>query len=142
MQIELERTIALEMAPEMAARVWRWTTRKGFASVEREPERWVFQRGSHWHALYTFNYRKVPTTLTVEPLSSDRVVVFTLCCGSWLSLMTRSDRVALEAESESLLEWVCVIDPTRLDRLDDVQERWNHARDGHYTAGGDAYAGE
>jgi hypothetical protein len=64
----------------------------------------VYCRGSHWHAIYTFDIRKVPTEVRVR-FAGDQFdsCMCSMVCGSWLQVNTPGDQKRL-AEQMDLLQ--------------------------------------
>ncbi len=80
-----------------------WSGRYGFERAEDNEEDFVYRRGSHWHALYTFDIRKVPTKVSVRVLhDGPGACVCTMSCGSWFQFSTPGDVKRLSDEMDLL----------------------------------------
>lgn len=70
MDITQERQFEIDMPPnEIGDRLKKWAASAGFVCNTDTPQRWSFERGSQFAALYTFDIRKLPTTVNVALLS-------------------------------------------------------------------------
>ena len=99
MNIKHERQVQLEAKPEdVAARLKRWALAARFICTHESPNHWSFHRGSHWHALYTFDIRKMPTDVQVFVTSESPLVA--RCEWSIGSLLTISTPGSAERISE------------------------------------------
>ncbi len=88
---------------EILARLDLWADRYGFARSADDAEDFIYVRGSHWHALYTFDIRKVPTQVRIRMLNDDLgTCVCTMTCGSWLQISTYGDEKRLSDELDLL----------------------------------------
>ena len=104
MRIELSRTVPVDLpADELRRRLLGWAGEGGFTCEEDSPGLWVFRRGSHWHALYTFNIRKIPAEVSVLHLPLSREAACSMWCGSWLTMQTAGDQGRVEAEFAQLV---------------------------------------
>ena len=91
LEITGQRTIFWDMSEEMLDRQVQLLTRScGFAITNRSKRNWTLQRGSLWHALYTFNIRKLPTTVVLDMISAKQLSIW-LRCSSVLTFSTPGD---------------------------------------------------
>jgi hypothetical protein len=105
MNVRHERRLEVEVGPEeLRERAAEWAGRSGFRLERDEPGRLVYGRGSRWAALYTFDYRKVPTRATVE--MDGRQVRCTLHCRSWAQVVGSNDSYNLLCELELLVAYL------------------------------------
>jgi hypothetical protein len=143
MQVELEHTLRQDISPErFRARLLAWAEANGFTAAEELPNRWVLRRGSHWHALYTFNIRKVPTAVVVRHLPLTGEVACSLVCGSPFQAIAPWERATLQKDFDSLLACLAEIDLSAPESLaDGLGAKWDPPGDTRYTGGRDGYSG-
>jgi hypothetical protein len=106
MRLKEERTIhtGCSSRNEVEDRLLGWAERYGFAMENSVVGDFVFRRGSHWRALYTFDLRKIPTVVAIDFDSANgEEVTCRMQCGSWLQFSTPGDPKRL-AEQMDLLE--------------------------------------
>jgi hypothetical protein len=106
MRITIKRLVesGCRSREDLSARLAFWASRYGFLRIEDDENTFIFSRGSHWQALYTFDIRKVPTTVTVEMRSDkDGLCQCGMTCGSWLQISAPRDQQRL-SEQMDLLE--------------------------------------
>lgn len=88
---------------ELADRLGFWAARYGFRRAPDGIGCFVYERGSHWHAIYTFDIRKVPTEVRVTLLDDGAGICrCTISCGSWLQISTPGDEDRLSQEMDLL----------------------------------------
>jgi hypothetical protein len=88
---------------EMLDRLEFWADRYGFWRSTDDGKDIVYRRGSHWHALYTFDIRKVPTEVRIHNTHDEvGTCVCTISCGSWLQFSTPGDERRLSQEMDLL----------------------------------------
>jgi hypothetical protein len=81
-----------------------WADRYGFTRSADVGDAFVFTRGSEWHALYTFDIRKVPTTVEVVMVPGEAgSCLCTMTCASWFQVAAPRDEWRL-SEQMDLLE--------------------------------------
>lgn len=81
-----------------------WADRYGFRPAAAAGSDFVYTRGSHWQALYTFDLRKVPTEVRVRFVDDEAGdCLCTMTCGTWLQFSAPGDEQRL-AEQMDLLE--------------------------------------
>jgi hypothetical protein len=95
------------------AAIWSWKmdalTRRGLVNavvcgytIETPSEnKWTLCRGSLWHAVFTFDVRKLPTTVTIEVISPTRLHI-DLLCHSALTISTPGDPKRISRELDEL----------------------------------------
>ena len=102
LDITAQRTICVEMSEEMLERrVQSLFQSCGFAMVNRSDRKWTFLRGSLWNALYTFDIRKLPTTVVLEMISATQLSIW-LRVYSVLTVSTIGDSKRLSQELNEL----------------------------------------
>ena len=80
-----------------------WAERYGFQRAPDEADDFVYRRGSHWHAMYTFDIRKVPTEVRVRVIHDELgTCICSMSCGSWFQYSTPGDERRLSAELDLL----------------------------------------
>lgn len=137
MDAELSRTVPLHVDEAiLGEQLLLWAEVNGFRGGEVAPKNWEFRRGSHWHAVYTFDIRKIPTRVAVMALPLSGQVVCTLRCGSWLTVQTPGDRARLESLLDSLVVGVLAAGTDDSSRF--AREN-RSAQEERYSRGGDAY---
>ncbi len=143
MQVELEHTLGQDISPErFRARLLAWAEGHGFTAAEELPNRWVLRRGSPWHALYTFNIRKVPTEIVARHLPLTGEVACSLVCGSPFQLITPWERATLQKDFDSLLACLAGPDPSAPEGLaDGLAGKPHPPGDSRYAGGRDGYSG-
>ena len=97
-----QRTIVLNISDEiLEQRVQLLARSCGFAITNRSERNWTLQRGSLWHALYTFHVRKLPTTVALEMISAKQLSIL-LRCRSVLTVATPGDAKRISQELDEL----------------------------------------
>jgi hypothetical protein len=125
MHIELRRTVERAIEPdELRLLLLAWAEAAGFRLAEDLPGRWEFRRGSEWHAVYTFDVRKVPAEVVVLHLPISGQIAFALTCGSIWQMATPGDRVKLEQDLDYLCAHVCEISEALAQFDEQSSERW------------------
>jgi hypothetical protein len=91
--------------PELFRRLEFWARRYGFELIANVAEGdFVFKRGSHWQAVYTFDIRKVPTQVEIRLIDEEHGICrCTMSCGSALQMTAPNDDRRL-SEQMDLLE--------------------------------------
>ena len=70
MDITQERQFEIDLSPnEISVRLKKWAASGSFVCNTDTPQRWSFERGSQFAALYTFDIRKLPTKVNVALLA-------------------------------------------------------------------------
>jgi len=88
---------------EVLERLDYWARRYGFQRTEDREDDFTYCRGSHWHAFYTFDIRKVPTEVRVRFISDGLgTCVCNLSCGSWFQFSTPGDPKRVSDEMDLL----------------------------------------
>ena len=89
---------------EVLERLDFWANRYRFARSADVNDAFVFTRGSEWHALYTFDIRKVPTRVEVVLIPRELgLCICTMTCESWFQVTAPGDEWRL-SEQVDLLE--------------------------------------
>ena len=70
----------------------------GYAIVDQRDQQWTLRRGSLWHALYTFDIRKLPTTTTITWTPGKMAI--RLHCHSSLTFVTSTEGDSKRFECE------------------------------------------
>lgn len=99
-----DRTLITRIsAVELSNRVHEAAQSGGYSIGAHDVECWTLRRGSHWDALYTFNIRKVPTTVVIQRNSMERIHIH-LHCRSCLqiSISKARDKQRIASELEFL----------------------------------------
>ena len=108
MNIQQQRTIQIEASQQdVIQRANAWAAKSEFVLETQSMNQAVFTRGSHWHALYTFDVRKLPTTVSLvfsghSPVNVD----CTFKVGSPLSLSTPGDRKRVSEHFDLLIAYL------------------------------------
>lgn len=67
MNIQQQRTVQIEASKEeLCRRTKTWAAKSEFILESESDNESVFTRGSHWHAIYTFDVRKMPTRVSIR----------------------------------------------------------------------------
>jgi len=102
----MKLTKTFEVERDKVGRIPSYFATQGYKLEKRSPETFLFKRGSGWAAVYTFDVRKLPTTVTVTltDRGDDRVLILVNynVSGKGLQIFTSGDREKIEAEMESL----------------------------------------
>ena len=103
LDITADRTVDIDVrtADEFEHRVPEAAQTCGYTIVAQRKHQWTLRRGSLWHALYTFDIRKLPTTTTIDLISPGRIHIH-LRCQSSLTISTPGDRKRFECELDDL----------------------------------------
>lgn len=102
LEITGQRTIFLDISDEaLEQRVQSLVRSCGFAITNRSKRNWTLKRGSLWHALYTFDVRKLPTTVVLE-MNSAKQLFISLRCRSVLTVATPGDAKRISQELDEL----------------------------------------
>ena len=89
---------------ELRQRLEAWARRYDFLLTAEPPDGFEYRRGSHWHALYTFDVRKIPTEVLVRATDDTFGDCFcTITAGSWLQVTAPGDGKRV-SEQMDLLE--------------------------------------
>ena len=108
MNIHLERSF--EIADNMetvSRRLGCWSQKHGLTCTRDTLGDWEFRRGAHLQASYTFDVRKVPTTVTITMTGSQPAEVHcSILVKSWLSIATPGDPKRVEEQTELLEAYV------------------------------------
>ncbi|MFA6292035.1 MAG: hypothetical protein WC637_09655 [Victivallales bacterium] len=108
MKIEQKRTIQIEASQqEVSQRANAWAAKCDFVLENQSANQMVFQRGSHWYAVYTFDVRKLPTVVSITfseqaPLNVD--CVFNI--GSPFSISTPGDPKRVSEQFDLLIAYL------------------------------------
>jgi hypothetical protein len=73
----------------------------GYTIETPSENKWTLCRGSLWHAVFTFDVRKLPTTVTIEVISPTRLHI-DLLCHSALTISTPGDPKRISRELDEL----------------------------------------
>jgi hypothetical protein len=102
LEVIANRTVLIDVdANEFTHQVCRAAETCGYAIVAQRDRQWTLRRGSLWHALYTFDVRKLPTTTTVALTTLGKMEI-RLHCQSALTFSTPGDEERFERELDSL----------------------------------------
>jgi hypothetical protein len=117
MRIFLTESINAAVSPPvLGERLRSWSEGAGFTLQSKTPSRWVYRRGSHWHAAYTFDIRKIPTEVVVQLLDGQgNRVQCSVDCGSWLQMETGWDRAKVQAVLDVLVAHLLDVSPWHPD---------------------------
>jgi hypothetical protein len=77
-----------------------------FSVIARRDDRFILHRGSNWHAIYTFDIRKIPTVATVTVQSHGQIHVVFRCQSIW-QISTSGDATRLLREL-TLFQTACL----------------------------------
>ena len=108
MNIKQQRTFQVEASQQdVSQRANAWATKSGFILETQSENIMSFARGSHWHALYTFDVRKLPTKVSLifsgqSPVSAD----CTFEVGSPLSIKPPGDPKRVSEQFDLLVAYL------------------------------------
>jgi hypothetical protein len=105
MNMKVERIVesGCQTQGDLFERLEFWAARYGFHRSADQGAGFIYHRGSHWQAVYTFDIRKVPTEVVVRFIPETQGVCFcSFTCGSWLQASTPDDEARLSAEMDLL----------------------------------------
>jgi len=103
-KVTQERRIKVEIpADVISQRLGAWATKHGFVCTKASPGCWEFTRGTHLQAAFTFDVRKIPTTVNVKaPSDESGDLVCSFVVGSLLSLQTAGDQKRISEQFDIL----------------------------------------
>ena len=89
---------------ELFRRLKFWAHRYRFDLLANPAEgEFVYTRGSHWHAVYTFDIRKVPTRVEIRLIDDEHGICrCTMSCGSPLQMSSPDDHSRLSDQMDLL----------------------------------------
>ena len=108
MTIRRQREIQIGASyQELCTRVSDWAADCGFVMETLGDEELVFKRGSSWHAIYTFDIAKLPTTVSIAlsgeaPIKAD----CTYTVASRLSTSTPADEESVSEQFDLLVAYL------------------------------------
>jgi len=103
--IKQQRTFQVEASQQdVSQRANAWAAKSDFILEAQSENKMSFARGSHWHALYTFDVRKLPTKVSItlsgqSPVSAD----CTFEVGSPFSIKTPGDTKRVSEQFDLLV---------------------------------------
>jgi hypothetical protein len=108
MNIHLERSFEITDSTEtVSRRLRRWSQKYGLTCTSDSLGNWEYRRGTHLQASYTFDVRKVPTTVTITMVGEQPAKVHcSILVKSWLSIATRGETSRVEEQIELLEAYV------------------------------------
>lgn len=108
MKIQQQRTIQIEASQQdVLQRANAWAAKSEFVLETQSINQMVFTRGSHWHAIYTFDVRKLPTTVSLVLSGQSPVIVeCSFKVGSPLSISTPGDRKRVSEHFDLLVAYL------------------------------------
>lgn len=80
----------VQAAESLEQRILRAAKVFGFSSEVQAERRWRLSRGSKWHAFYTWDIRKLPTTITIELVLPTQLNI-SMHCRSVMSISRLDD---------------------------------------------------
>ena len=80
----------VQAAESLEQRILRAAKVFGFSSEVQAERRWRLSRGSKWHAFYTWDIRKLPTTVTIELVLPTQLNI-SMHCRSVMSISRLDD---------------------------------------------------
>ena len=102
LDIIAERSLNIDVAKDiLEQRVQQAAQFGGFGIAKSYEQRWTLQRGSLWHASYSCDVRKLPTTVIIEMASPNQLHIL-LHCQSPLSISTPGDKKRFSHELDDL----------------------------------------
>ena len=108
MDIRIERSFTLiEDMETISQRLDKWSIKYGLTCTRGVLGNWEFRRGSQLVASFTFDVRKVPTTVSItiaegKPLS----VRCSIHVKSWLNIATPGDSKRVEEQMDLLISHI------------------------------------
>ena len=108
MNIHLERSLEIGDSMEtVSRRLNSWSKKYGLICTRDTLGDWAFRRGTHFQTSYTFDVRKVPTTVTVTMTDGQPAEVYcSILVKSWLNIATPGDPKRVEEQIELLVAYV------------------------------------
>lgn len=106
--IHLTRSRYVYSKPEtILAWLDEWQRSQGFQSAAEETDSLTMKRGSHWSAAFTFDIRKIPSTLSVSVEGEyPCLLTIELRCKSPLAMQTPGDKGKLEKDLNLLEDFL------------------------------------
>lgn len=108
MNIQQQRVIQIDASrQDLIQRANAWAAKSEFVLETQSMNQMVFKRGSHWHAIYTFDVRKLPTTVSLMfSGQSPANVECTFKVGSPLSISTPGDSKRVSEHFDLLVAYL------------------------------------
>ena len=108
MNINFKRSFMIDESIEnVSRRLKLWSQKYGLTCTCDTIGNWEFYRGTNLQAFYTFDVRKVPTTITVA-MTEGRPANMncSIHVKSWLSIATPGDPRRVEEQIELLIAYI------------------------------------
>ncbi|MCC5844056.1 MAG: hypothetical protein JJU05_07385 [Verrucomicrobia bacterium] len=104
MHIQIERNIQIKDGiSSLANRLKNWSHKYRFTCHQNSNGQWIYKRGTPLQAFYTFDIRKVPTTVTMNALGENPTIVqCRILVKSGLQLATPDDPMRVEEQLDLL----------------------------------------
>jgi len=108
MDIHLKRSFVIDASIEkISHRLKQWSHKYGLTCTCDTPGNWEYHRGTHLQASFTFDVRKVPTTVTVTMTEGPPANVnCSIHVKSWLNFETPGDKKRVEEQIELLMAYI------------------------------------
>jgi len=106
--IKQQRVFQIEASrQDVSQRANAWAAKCDFILETQSENQLSFTRGSHWHALYTFDVRKLPTKVSIalsgtSPVGAD----CTFKVGSFFSISTPGDPKRVSEQFDLLIAYL------------------------------------